>query len=295
MTTKKPDYDLIYKLVKKYYMRQVLLTKELYEHQYNELERIDNPRVLSLYHLMLSIYLTGSAINLLALNNYLGESYMLARALLEKLINYMYLLVCEEDEYKKYLNYTKQRGYRVLNRSFIVGNQKVELKWAGSVNLDDYPELKEAVSQFTSSKGKAVTRWTSLSLADRLNVIGEKATINITGLMYSMLGIYDDASEALHGSLYGATFNYGFFGGKIPSNTKEFAETYRNQMLTLFFALGTSIASLLEVISGVYPTDKVKEFARKSGNNFRALGEYIDNNIHKGRGAGESVTPTKTP
>jgi hypothetical protein len=286
MTTKKPDYDHIYKLVREYYVQQVLLTKELYEHQYNELERIDNPRVLSLYHLMLSIYLTGSAINLLALNNYLGESYMLARALLEKLINYMYLLVCEEDEYKKYLNYTKQRGYRVLNRSFIAGNQKVELKWAGSVNLDDYLELKEAISQFTSSKGKAVTRWTSLSLADRLNVIGEKTTINITGLMYSMLGIYDDASEALHGSLYGVTFNYGYFGGKIPSNTKEFAETYRNQLLTLFFALGTSIASLIEVISSAYPTDKVKDIERQSGNNFVVLGEYIDNNIHKGRGTG---------
>jgi hypothetical protein len=285
MTTKKPDYDQIYKLVREYYVQQVLLTKELYEHQYDELERIDNPRVLSLYHLMLSIYLTGSAINLLALNNYLGESYMLARALLEKLINYMYLLVCEEDEYKKYLNYTKQRGYRVLKRSFTAGNQKVELKWAGSIDLDDYPELKEAVSQFTSPKGKAVTRWTSLSLADRLNVIGEKATINITGLMYSMLGIYDDASEALHGSLYGATFNYGFFGGKIPSNTKEFAETYQNQLLTLFFALGTSIASLIKVISSVYPTDKVKELLIQSGINFGALGKYIDSNITKARGS----------
>jgi hypothetical protein len=286
MTTKKPDYDHIYRLTREYYVQQVLLTKELYEHQYNELERTDNPRILSLYHLMLSINLTGSAINLLALNNYLGESYMLARALLEKLINYMYLLVCEEDEYKKYLNYTKQRGYRVSKRSLVVGTQKVELKWADSVNLDDYPELKEAVSQFTSSKGKAVTRWTSLSLADRLNVIGEKATINITGLMYSMLGIYDDASEALHGSLYGATFNYGLFEGKIPSNIKEFTETYRNQLLMLFFALGTSISSLFEVISEVYPTEKVKEFAQRSGNNFRELGEYIDNDVQEGGGAG---------
>ena len=286
MTTKKPDYEHIYKLVREYYMQQVLLTKELFEHQYNELERIDNPRVSSLYHLLLSIYLTGSAINLLALNNYLGESYMLARALLEKLINYMYLLVCEEREYKKYLNYTKQKGYRVLNRSFMAGDQKVELKSAGSINLDDYPELKEAVNQFTSLKGKAVTRWTSLSLADRLNVIGEKASINIEGSMFSMLGIYDDASEALHGSLYGATFNYGFFEGKIPSNTKQFAEIYRNKLLMLFFALGTSINSLFEVISGVYPTDKVKEFAQQSGKNFGALGEYIDNNIQKGRGSG---------
>ena len=89
----------------------------------------------------------------------------------------MYLLVCEEHEYKKYLNYIKQKGYRVLNRSFMAGDHKVELKWAGPFNLDDYPELKEAVNQFTSSKGKAVTRWTSLSFADRLNVIGEKPVL----------------------------------------------------------------------------------------------------------------------
>lgn len=286
MAKNEPDYNQIYKLVKQYYLQQVTLTKELYEHQYNELAKIDNKRVSSLYHLMLSVYLTGSAINLLALNNYLGESYMLARAMLEKLINYMYLLVCEEDEYKKYLNYAKQRGYRVLNRSFISGDQKVELKWTGSVNLDDHPGLKEAVSQFTSSKGKAVTRWTSLSLADRLNVIGEKASVDITGLMFSMLGIYEDASEALHGSLYGATFNYGFFTGKIPSNTEEFTETYRNQLITLFFALGTSISSLFKVLSIADPNKKVKELVQRSGDNYMALGKYIDNNMPKRGGTG---------
>jgi len=276
MATKRPDYNLLFKRVQKYYVQQVLLTKELYEYQYNEWDKIDNPRILSLYHLLMSIYITGNSINLLAFNNFLGESYMLARSLLEKLINYMYLLVCEENEYKKYLNYTKQKGYRKLNRNFIVGDRKVELKWAGSVNLDEYPELKEAVNQFTSSKGKAIPRWTSLSPAKRLEIIEDKGSIKIEGLMLSMLGIYDDASEALHGSLYGVTFNYGFFEGKIPSNVQEFTETYRNKLLFLFFALGTSIASLFEVISGVYPADKVKDFARQSKTNLEELQKSVD-------------------
>lgn len=276
MTTKRPDYDQLYKRVQKYYVQQVLLTKELYEYQYAEWGTIDNPRILSLYHLLMSIYITGNGINLLAINNFLGESYMLARALLEKLINYMYLLVCEENEYKKYLTYTKQKGYRVLNRSFIVGDQKAELKWSGSINLDDYPELKEAVNEFTSSKGKAVPRWTSLSLADRLATIRDQGKIKIEGLMLSTLGIYDDASEAIHGSLYGATFNYGLFEGKIPSSVQELAETYRNKLLFLFFALGTCIDSLIEVISGVYPADKVKDFARQSRINLEALQKSVD-------------------
>ncbi len=275
MATKRPDYDQLYKRVQKYYVQQVLLAKELYEYQYDELEKIDNPRIVSLYHLLMSIYITGNAINLLAINNFLSESYMLARALLEKLINYMYLLVCEEKEYKKYLTYTKQKGYRVLNRSFIVGDQKVELKWSGSINFNDYPGLKEAVNEFTSSKGKVVTRWTSLSLADRLAIIRDQSKIKIEGLMLSTLGIYEDASEALHGSLYGATFNYGFFE-KIPSSVQELAETYRNKLLFLFFALETCIGTLFEVISGVYSSEKVKDFGMQSKSNLESLQKSVD-------------------
>jgi hypothetical protein len=272
MATKLPDYDQLYGEVKKYYAQQVLLTKGLYEYQHDECEKIANPRILALYHLLMSIYITGNAINLLAINNFLGESYMLARSLLEKLINYMYLLVCDEKEYKRYLAYTKQKGYRVLSRSFTVGEQRVALKWAGSVNLDDYPELREAVNEFANSKGKAVKSktWTSASLADRLATIRDQAGVKIEGLMLSILGVYDDASEALHGSLYGVTFNYGFFE-KIPSTAQELAETYRNKLLFLLFALGTCIGTLFEVIPGVHSSEKMSNFARQSESNLRLV------------------------
>ena len=276
MVAKRPDYDVIYKKCRKYYVQQVLLAKEFYEYQFSEWENITNQRIKSLYHLLMSIYITGNAINLLALNNFLSESYMLARALLEKLINYMYVLVCEEDEYQKYLNYTKQKGYRILNRSFQVGDQKAELKWSGSVNLDDNPELRDAVNQFTSGKGKAITRWTSLSLQERLAIIRDKGKIKIEGLMLSTLGIYDDASEALHGTLYGAAFHFGFFEGKPLRKVEDLAETYRNRLLFLFFALGTSIASLFEVVSYVYPSEKSKDVAEQSQTYLRELQKSVN-------------------
>jgi len=276
MATKQPDYVQIYKRVQEYYVQQVLLTKELYEYQFDEWEKIANQRIQSLYHLLMSIYITGNAINLLALNNFLSESYMLARALLEKLINYMYVLVCEEDEYQKYLNYTKQKGYRILNRSFIVGDQKAELRWSGSVNLDDNPELRDAVNQFTSGKGKAITRWTSLSLQERLAIIRDKGKIKIEGLMLSTLGIYDDASEALHGTLYGSAFHFGFFEGKTLRKVEDLAETYRNRLLFLFFALGTSIASLFEVVSYVYPIEKSKDITKQSQTYLREFQESVN-------------------
>jgi hypothetical protein len=277
MATKPRDYDRAYKGVQKYYVHQVLLTKDLFECQADEWESIGNPRILSLYHLLVSIYITDHAIHLLATNNFLGESYMLARSLLEKLINYMYLLVCDEKEYEKYLAYTKQKGYRILDRSLTVGEQKVALRRTGSVNLDDYPELKDAVNEFTSSKGKAVKSkmWTSVSLADRLATIRDQAAIKIEGLMFSILGVYDDASEALHGSLYGVTFNYGFFE-RIPSTPQELSETYRNRLLLLLFALGTSIGTLFKVIPGMYSSEKVKDFARQSISNLRLVPKLED-------------------
>ena len=92
MTTKKPDYDKIYEIVHGLYVQQVLLIKEFYEYQFDNFENIDNERINSLYHLLLSIYLTGNAVNLLSLNNFLGESYILSRSMLEKIIMENFIL-----------------------------------------------------------------------------------------------------------------------------------------------------------------------------------------------------------
>jgi len=84
----------------------------------------------------------------------LNECYILARSFLERLINYTYLLSCDEEEYSRYLAYTKQKAYRVLDRSFTAGDSKVELTWSGSIDLEKEPELKKAVDMFTSETGK---------------------------------------------------------------------------------------------------------------------------------------------
>ncbi len=276
MTTKEPDYDKIYEVVHGFYVQQLLLIKEFYEYQYDNFENIDNERINSLYHLLLSIYLTGNALNLLSLNNFLGETYILSRSMLEKIINYLYVISCNESEYRRYLNHTKQKGYRILNRSFTAGTIKAELKWSSFIDLDIYPELKEAVDQFTSEKGKIITRWTSLSIADRLALIEEKGVVKIDVLVLSTLGIYDDASEALHGTLYGSTFHYGFFEGKVPANVTEFAEIHRNRLLFLFFALSRSINTFFTLVSNLCTNEKIEYLSKKSLTNLHNCQKLID-------------------
>ena len=90
------------------------------------------------------------------------------------------------------MQYTKQKGFRVLNRSFTVGELKVALGLSESVSLENYSEIQEAVKLFTSKKGKPITRWTKSSISEMVNTIKIKGEIDIRYLMLAMLGIYDD-------------------------------------------------------------------------------------------------------
>jgi len=54
------------------------------------------------------------------------------------------------------------------------------------------------------------------------------------------------------------------------------AETYRNKLIFLFFALGTSIASLLEVLPDVYPEERSKDFVERARGNLKELQKSID-------------------
>lgn len=244
-----------------FYMNQVAVLQGLYESP--EVNSAPD-RIASLYPLLFSIHSTGLSISILATHGRLNECFMLARAFLERLINYIYLLICDEEEYLRYLAHTKQKGFRVLSRSVEAGDMRAELKWAGSIDLSKERELKQAIDLFTSKTGKEITRWTSITLSDRLAIIAQKGGLEIGPLLFALLGIYQDASEALHGTLYGSIFHIGVFTKKLPSRKSELAKTYNEQFSFLFFALGVCVDSLVKAIHRVLPIDKLHERSRKN-------------------------------
>jgi len=244
-----------------FYMDQVAVLQGLYESP--EVNSAPD-RIASLYPLLFSIHSTGLSISILARHGCLNECFMLARAFLERLINYIYLLICDEEEYLKYLVHTKQKGFRVLNRSVEAGNMRAELKWAGSIDLSKEQELKEAIDLFTSKTGKEITRWTSATLSERLSTIAEKGKLNMGPLLIALLAIYEDASEALHGTLYGSIFHIGVFTKKLPSRKNELAKTYNEQFSMIFFILGICIDSLIEAIHRVTPIDELQKRSKEN-------------------------------
>jgi len=248
----------------RYYGKQCDLLEELYKYQYDSLKKKPNERVDSLYLLLYSMYDTACSVSILAMNQKINEGYMIGRALLEKIINYIYLLYCDEEYYKRYLAYTKQKGYRNLKKSIKAGDVVAELKWTGHPDLDDDKELKKAVELFTSKKGKTISRWRNKTIEEMLDLIVERSGVNVKYvkyLMIAMLAIYDDASEALHGTLYGTIFHIGIFSAGSSRTKSKIVSSVHGQLSLLFFALGCCINSLIEAVNQVFPIEEIRKKA----------------------------------
>jgi hypothetical protein len=194
------------------------------------------------------------------------------------LVTYTYLIFCDEEEYLRYLAYTKQKQYRVLNRKFVAGDSEALLKWSGSIDLKKYPELKQAVDMFTSEKGKPKTRWTSQTLSRMLQSIASKGAIEIGYLMLAILWIYEDASEALHGTLYGSIFHVGLFQGRTPSSKEELNQEWNERFSALLLSLGTCIHTLIQSFNRV---EEIKAISSESADNLKAI-SLVLKQLHHG-------------
>ncbi len=257
----------------KSYVKQLSLLERLYKYQFEKLGHMNDTRLGSLYLLLFSMTYTGAAISILAGRMQaeeclINECYMLARSLVERIINYLYLLYCDEKEYERFLQYTKQKGFRILNRSFSVGEIEVALRISEQANLENDSEIAEAVKQFTSKKGKPITRWTKSSISEMLEIIKNNGEIDIRYLMFAVLCIYDDASEALHGTIYGTTFHIGHYFGKVPESKNELKENINGRFSTLFLMLCTAIHT---IIIGFNKNANVEEILKESRQNIENI------------------------
>ena len=84
--------------------------------------------------------------------------------------------------------------------------------------LKKIPIVQEALTMFSEINGHL--RWTKKTLNERIAVIKEWGKLLDVFFTINKLQYYSDASEALHGSLYGCTYDVGVFDPDFY-NTKE--------------------------------------------------------------------------
>ena len=154
---------------------------------------------------------TGSAICELAKKPeyYFPEMTMLARSFIEKEINFCYLLLCDDDEFNNFLLHPYYRMFHNFDQQKVAGEKKIGLKYMGKDALRSNPKINEALKRLFESNPRH--NWSKKTADQKASLLRDRSKLRVEFFLMNTMILYSNASEALHGSLYGCTFHLGIF------------------------------------------------------------------------------------
>jgi hypothetical protein len=258
----------------KFFASQLMLLKEA-------VPKIVDDRLSKAAMLLMSCGQTGAALLQLAsqTDTHTSESVMLARAFMEKITNFCYVGICDEKEYRAFLLHPVYKHYHNLLFPRIEDS-------INSTSLDEYTELvtkklaaqkekqealkrnplvMEALSIFSDTK--ATLNWTRKTMSQRIDVIAKSGKLMDVFFTLNKIQYYSDASETLHGSLYGCTYSIGVFDPELDhANEEELNKKLYKDSTCMLLHLGTLIHESLTLISY---TNNIKDVWHPSYNNRR--------------------------
>ncbi len=276
------DLKRFHNQAQQFFEAELTLLKEV-------LPKIVDDRLRKCSVLLSSSLQTGAA--LLQLTNkidyFTSESVMLARAFIEKTANFCYASICDEKEYRAFILHPIYKNYhnvRITIREDDLDNiSKIrDERKEKQEKLKKYDIVKEALTIFSEKNPNL--NWTKKTLNQRIDVIREKGKILDVFFSMSKFQYYSDASEILHGSLYGCTYNFGIFDPDFDNNRmEELDKRLYKDSTCMLLDLGMLIHESFTIIS--YST-KIDEIWEHSYNNrglalnlkFHVLGKKVNNN-----------------
>lgn len=97
------------------------------------------------------------------------------------------------------------------------------------------------------------------------------ARVGRTGLFMCLLTIYSDASEALHGTLYGAVFHLGAYDpGSVPEDEQTMQSHHCQTLSMLYLMCAGAIDDLLKFLDALGEA-YAREAAVRSGDRLKSL------------------------
>lgn len=130
-----------------------------------------------------------------------SESLVTSRGLYEKLVNSSYLLVCPEEEFKKYVEYAGYRQIKDKQKSQKCGDWEI----GSTFDYESFPhkhKFEELKKTFRKQK-RGDQNWSDKSILDKIEYFSESFQIEpIFFLSFHNL-IWRISSEYSHGSYYG--------------------------------------------------------------------------------------------
>ncbi|RYU90840.1 hypothetical protein EWM62_09365 [Mucilaginibacter terrigena] len=235
------------------------------------LPKITDDRIAKTATLLLSSGHTGTALLQLATqtDSFASETVMLARSFMEKLTNFCYANICDEQEYRAFILHPVYKqfhnmGLPDMGADPYLWKDNFEACKRRQEQLKKIDIVKEALTIFSETKSNL--NWTKRTMAQRIDAIEKYGKLFDMLFVLSKYHYYSDASEALHGSLYGCTLNIGAFEpGFNPTNQKALEKRSLKDTTCVLLHLGMMLHECFKLIS--YSAD-IKEIYGHSYTNF---------------------------
>ncbi len=222
---------------------------------------------------------TATAIAKLGAENefFYNEAVMLSRSFIEKIINFCYLMVCSNEDFEKFMLHALYKSYQNLDKNRHTEKMKIGVKFKGKdkINIEKNPKLKKALILFPKKK----MNWTKLDINQRVKYIDQKTDMNTGIFLLNTLSIYSDASEALHGSLYGCSFHTFAYDPTIDHEDKEEVnENLQKNVTLLYWQLGAMIHEVIKLLNTENDLQKLFQGSLENNQNTLKIMKKITDN-----------------
>lgn len=238
-------------------------------------DRIGKARVL-----LMSCGQTGAALLQLAnqINTFTRESAMLARAFMETITNFCYAGVCDEKEYRAFILHPIYKQYHNIDfyrmkEDLALKAENASIRKNKQEKFKEIPIVQEALAMFSETKPNL--NWTKTNLYQRIRVLKKCGKFLDVFFTINKIQYYADASEALHGSLYGCTYNLGVFDPDFDQDKEgELGKKLYKDSACILLHLGMLIHESFTLISY---SDDIKEIWDHS---YRNRGQALNLLLH---------------
>lgn len=250
-----------------FFASELLMLKEV-------IPKITDKRQAKAALLLMSCNQTGAALLQLAnqTDSFTTESIMLSRAFMEKITNFCYVSICDEKEYRAFILHPIYKHYHYVGSvkredeiDFDHLEEEAKTRKEKQEKLKKIAIVQEALELFSDTK--PYLKWTKKTLNERIEFLEQWGKFLDVFFRLSKIQYYSDASEALHGSLYGCSYGFGAFDPEFDrSKTDELnKKLYKDSALNLLH-LGILIHETFTLIN--YSAD-IKEIWEHSYDNRR--------------------------
>jgi hypothetical protein len=257
-----------------------LYVEELGKHLFAELSILNEfwktnltGRAKEVKVVIMSACSTGNAIHLLSKNPdiFYSETIMLARSFIEKVTNFCYLQICDDKELERFLLHPLYRAFHNGDRSKYAGKHTIGLKYSGKDEMKNIPQMQQALAIFSDTDPRM--NWSKLNVDQKVSVIAENTKISPEFFLMNTLVIYSNASEALHGSLYGCALPTGaYIPGEDHKNSEKIKESLLKNTALLYVQMGSLIHETLKIF---LDNDEIKSLFESSKKNHELATEIM--------------------